>query len=72
MNLRALRERAGLSQKEVADAADLDQTSVGKLELGRVPDPRISTIDSLARVYGVSREQIILAIAESVREGVAA
>jgi transcriptional regulator with XRE-family HTH domain len=47
-NLKAMRERAGLSQERLAQLADLDRTEVSLLERGKRM-PRLDTIVSLAR-----------------------
>jgi transcriptional regulator with XRE-family HTH domain len=44
--LRESRQRAGLSQEELADAADLDRTFIGMLERGK----RQPTLESLFRI----------------------
>lgn len=48
-SLRALRKRARLSQVELAEKSGMRQTTISALELGKVPDPRISTVRRLAR-----------------------
>jgi transcriptional regulator with XRE-family HTH domain len=47
-NLKAMRERAGLSQERLAQLADLDRTEVSLLERGKRM-PRLDTIVALAR-----------------------
>jgi transcriptional regulator with XRE-family HTH domain len=44
--LREYRERAGLSQESLADAAELDRTFIGMLERGQ----RQPTLESLFRI----------------------
>ncbi len=51
--LKALRERAGLSQQDVAVRGDLSLSLVAKLEQGKKADPRASTILALADALGV-------------------
>ena len=51
--IKALRERAGLSQQEMADKCDLSLSMVAKLEQGRKTDPRTSTLLALADALGV-------------------
>jgi transcriptional regulator with XRE-family HTH domain len=51
-NLRALRERAGISQEELGHQAGLHRTEISLLErAGR--EPRLTTIVRLARTLGV-------------------
>jgi transcriptional regulator with XRE-family HTH domain len=47
-NLRAHRERVGLSQESLADICDLDRTEISLLERGK-RFPRLDTIVRLAR-----------------------
>jgi transcriptional regulator with XRE-family HTH domain len=68
MNLRQLREAKGQSQHESATLAGIDQTQVSSLELGRIPNPTLATLDGLARAYQTSRDLIVLALRTSVAE----
>jgi transcriptional regulator with XRE-family HTH domain len=52
-NLRAARQRRGLSQEALAAAADLHRTEVSLLERGG-REPRLRTIVKLARVLGIT------------------
>jgi transcriptional regulator with XRE-family HTH domain len=47
-NLKAQRQRAGLSQERLAELADLDRTEISLLERGQRM-PRLDTIVSLTR-----------------------
>lgn len=49
--IRQLRERAGLSQKQLAEALGLDQSSVSLWERG-ITAPTVGTIYRLASVLG--------------------
>ncbi|MFH0881667.1 MAG: helix-turn-helix transcriptional regulator [bacterium] len=51
-NLRALRIRAGLTQKQLADLARLDRATISLIENGR-ESPRAHTVVTLAEVLGV-------------------
>ncbi len=72
MTLRDLREKRNLSQAEVATRAAFDQTTVSQLELGKIHDPRHSTITKLASVYGVRIQTVSQALAATIREAQAA
>lgn len=72
MTLRELRERKKLSQAAVAERSGVEQTTVSQLELGKVRDPRISTLESLAGVYEVKLQVVVDAFAASVSEAEAA
>lgn len=72
MTLRELRERKKLSQADVADKSGVEQTTVSQLELGKVRDPRISTLEKLADVYQVKLQVVVDALAESVQQSEAA
>jgi transcriptional regulator with XRE-family HTH domain len=51
--LKALREKAGMSQEKLARAANVSTSVVSKLEQKLVIDPAWSTIQRLARALGV-------------------
>lgn len=68
MTLRELRDTKGLSQVEVAERGALEQTTVSQLECGKISDPRHSTLQKLARVYGVKLQVVVDALAESVEK----
>jgi transcriptional regulator with XRE-family HTH domain len=48
MNFRQLRESAGLTQLRLSQLSDVEQTTISQIELGKVRDPRWSTISALA------------------------
>lgn len=54
MTFKELREKAQLSQGQLAAAAGVDQTTVSQIELGKVRDPRYGTISALAEVLGTT------------------
>ena len=66
MTVRELRERTGLSQAELAAAAGCEQTTISQLELGKVRDPRYSTIAAVARALRVSVDELAAAIERTV------
>lgn len=72
MTLRELREKKTLSQADVAQKSGVEQTTVSQLELGKVRDPRISTLEKLATVYGVRLQVVVDALAASIGEAEAA
>ena len=51
-NLKSLRDKADLSQQELASKAGLSTTTVYELENARVADIRLGTIVALARALG--------------------
>ena len=53
LRLKALRDKAGLSQQDVAMRGDLSLSLVAKLEQGKKADPRASTILALAEALSV-------------------
>lgn len=57
--LKRLREKAGLTQQQLADASGLTQGAVCDLERGRRPDPRVSTAAALAKALGVGVERLL-------------
>ena len=51
--IRELREKRGMSQKELADALGLDQSAVAQWETGRT-EPTIFNLRRLADLLGIS------------------
>jgi transcriptional regulator with XRE-family HTH domain len=51
-NLRRAREKAGLSQEALADAAGMHRNAVALIEAGK-RDPRVSTVAKLAKALGI-------------------
>lgn len=56
--LKAARERAGLSQKELADRLNVPQQSIGRYEKSDI-DPRISFVISVASVLGIGLDELM-------------
>jgi transcriptional regulator with XRE-family HTH domain len=52
-NLRRARERAGLTQEEVAERSGVHATEVSRMEANK-RDPRVSTLKRLAEAVEVS------------------
>lgn len=57
-NLRSQRKRAGLTQEQLAHAANVYPSEVSRLESAR-RDPRLSTIVRLAEALGVPPAQLL-------------
>jgi transcriptional regulator with XRE-family HTH domain len=55
--LRELREAKGYSQYRVAQLANLTSQAISDLEEGNRSDPRWSTVQALARVFGVNTDE---------------
>jgi transcriptional regulator with XRE-family HTH domain len=68
-SLRVLRERAGLTQTELADRTGLKQETISALECGKVPNPRKLTLDKLARGLGVPRPEVWRGLELTVARG---
>lgn len=69
--LRKARERAGLSQRELAARCQavghgISAGQIGKLEVGQRTNPRASDVDTIASVTGVSRRWLLLGEGEMV------
>jgi transcriptional regulator with XRE-family HTH domain len=54
VTLRALRRRADLSQRELADLAGVPKSTVSRIESGQVTDPRLRTLERLVRAAGAA------------------
>lgn len=59
--LRDLRRRTGLSQRELAQRANLDFSYISKVENGRLPPPAADTIVLLCSILGVSADDLLAA-----------
>ena len=72
MTFRELRERAGFNhQLDLAARSGVQQTTISQLELGKVRDPRWSTIEALADALGVAPVVVVRAIRRVPRRRVA-
>jgi transcriptional regulator with XRE-family HTH domain len=63
--LRDLRLQAGLSQKEVGDAVDLEQTKVSAIEVGRRGLDYLQ-VRELVELYGVSMARFAVMLDERI------
>jgi transcriptional regulator with XRE-family HTH domain len=53
VRLKTLRERAELTQQDLAVKAGLSVAVVSQIEQGKIADPRLSTLRALAEALGV-------------------
>lgn len=58
MDMRELREKKGLTQKQVAKELGVDQSTVSLWEQG-VCYPRVGNLRKLAKLYGVSVDRLL-------------
>ncbi len=66
MTLLALRQAAELTQEQTASITRLDQSTISALELGRVTDPRHSTLKALSGAYKCRVSDVAEALAETL------
>jgi transcriptional regulator with XRE-family HTH domain len=66
MSLRGMREAAGLSQEQLAARADLSQTLISQLELGKIPNPGTRTLRQIADALGVPLHDVIAVVLDEV------
>jgi transcriptional regulator with XRE-family HTH domain len=66
--LRRLRERVGMTQKELAEAVQVSHTLVGQIENGRM-QPAVSTLSALATALGVSPCYFLIEESDVFRSG---
>jgi len=71
MTLRQLREAAGLTQEQVAEAAKMRQGAVSNLESGRTANPTIDTIEAYAQGVGQPIDVVVAALRHTVAEAAA-
>jgi transcriptional regulator with XRE-family HTH domain len=57
-NLRAARQRLGLTQEQVAERSGVQAGEVSRVELGK-RDPRVSTLEKLAVAVEVEPGQLL-------------
>lgn len=57
-NLRAARERLGLTQEEVAQRSGVHSTEVSRIEAGK-RDPKVSTLERLAKAVEVKPGRLL-------------
>lgn len=65
MNLRQLREQAGMTQDQLADATGLHQTTVSQLETGRNKNPEYRTVSAIAKALNTTADVVADAIAQT-------
>ena len=53
-NVRHFRETTKKTREELAVESGVSYGSLVKIELGQVPDPKVSTVEKLANALGVS------------------
>lgn len=56
--LREARDRAKLTQEQLADLADVDQTTISRLETDSDPNPTTRTVERLAKALGIRPVQL--------------
>lgn len=66
-NVRAVRSRAGLSQKELAAAVGVSQAMVSQVERGE-KSPSLDLFETMARVLGVKASYLLGETREGVSE----
>ena len=71
MNFRQLRQHARISQYRLAQVSGVEQTTISQLELGKVRDPRWSTISKLADALHETPGTVARAIAQTAKRKIA-
>jgi transcriptional regulator with XRE-family HTH domain len=71
MNFRQLREHARITQYRLARESGVEQTTISQLELGKVRDPRWSTISALATALNTTPGTVARAIAQTAKRKIA-
>jgi transcriptional regulator with XRE-family HTH domain len=70
MNFRQLREHCKITQYRLAQLTGVEQTTISQIELGKVRDPRYSTIAALAEGLHVTPGAVAKAIKETAKHRV--
>jgi transcriptional regulator with XRE-family HTH domain len=58
MRIRALREKAGISQRQVAESLGISQAAYSRLETGEV-EVSLNKLFVLAEMYGLTLQKLI-------------
>ena len=58
-NIRALRQKKKLSQEKLARLTDISLNTLTKIESGFTKRPSIQTIHKIAKVLGVSLDELV-------------
>jgi transcriptional regulator with XRE-family HTH domain len=66
--IRERRAALGISQEQLAREAGLTWSAVQRLEAGKTTDPHYSTLESIARVLGMTVEELVLGKASTPPE----
>ena len=67
MNFRQLRVHARITQYRLAKVSGVEQTTISQIELGKVRDPRWSTISALASALNASPGTVAKAIEQTAK-----
>lgn len=59
IKIKTLRQKAGLSQDQLARKSDVAYTTLTKIETGVIKNPSVYTVVRIARVLSVSVEDLI-------------
>lgn len=59
MDLRTARMKAKLSQAELAEASDVDQPTISRLETGKVSNPNFDTVLKLAAALDIDPRVLV-------------
>jgi transcriptional regulator with XRE-family HTH domain len=59
VQLKKIREKAGISQQELAFQTGLSMSLIAQIEQGKKLDPRMSTVQALANALGVEYTELM-------------
>ena len=57
--LRGLRKKAGYTQQQLAELAELDYKHIQQLESSHPPYPRLDTLEKLARAFKITPSKLL-------------
>lgn len=60
--VRSWRRELGLTQSELADRMGVAQNHVSAIETGKLVDPQASTVEKLARAFGVTVDELLAGV----------
>ena len=58
-NIKRLRKEKGISQDKLSKLADVSFHTITKIEAGNTSNPTVDTVKKIAKVFGVSVDELI-------------
>lgn len=59
-NIKKLRKKLGISQDKLSKLADISHNTIIKIESGGIQNPRIETVQKIAKALGVFIDELLI------------